>query len=191
MEKSIRNKKAKRLNLLKGSQSHIPSQTNGNANVLINTETAIKKLKIIANEYMGVNNPHGFLTNLRVALGMPDSENISKYGIVNIRKDFHNELRASLRITNHQANAEQYILHNANYEYNLSIVVRRKSRRNTFIPNSNVILDEYVYYGNKMKDIANPLTEIINGIIMFLERGEYKDTTGIALINHSPKVHHR
>ena len=43
MEKSIRNKKAKRLNLLKGSQSHIPSQTNGNANVLINTETTIKK----------------------------------------------------------------------------------------------------------------------------------------------------
>ena len=68
---------------------------------------------------------------------------------------------------------------------NTSIVVRRKQRKNTFIPNENVILDEYVYYGTKMQNVENPLTQIVNGIIVFLQSGEYKDTTGIAFKNQS------
>ena len=39
------NKKAIRLNFLKGSQSHSPSQTNVDAKVQINIETAIPKLE--------------------------------------------------------------------------------------------------------------------------------------------------
>lgn len=181
------NKKAKRPNFRKGSQSHSPSQTNGKAKVEINSEIAIPKLKNLAQRYVGVTDPHGFLTDLRIALGIPDSHGASKYGIVSIPKEDGNILQASLRVTNHQANANTYIDHNANYEYNLSIVVRRKQRKNTFIPNDNVILDEYVYYGTKMQDIENPLTQIVNGIIIFLQSGEYKDTTGIAFKNQSVK----
>ena len=181
------NKKAKRPNFRKGSKSHSPSQTNGKAKVEINSEITIPKLQNLAQRYVGVTDPHGFLTDLRIALGIPDSHGASKYGIVSIPKEDGNILQASLRVTNHQANANTYIDHNANYEYNLSIVVRRKQRKNTFIPNDNVILDEYVYYGTKMQDIENPLTQIVNGIIIFLQSGEYKDTTGIAFKNQSVK----
>lgn len=132
-----------------------------------------------------VSDPHRFLTDLRVALGIPDSQGASKYGVVSIPKEDRSILQASLRVTNHQANANTYIDHDANYKYNLSIVVRRKQRKNTFIPNENVILDEYVYYGTKIQGIENPLTQIVNGIIVFLQSGEYKDTTGVAFKNQS------
>ena len=145
------NKSAKRLNFHKGSLSHSPSQTNGDAKVQINSEIAIPKLQKLAETYFGVSDPHRFLTDLRVALGIPDSQGASKYGVVSIPKEDGSILQASLRVTNHQANANTYIDHDANYKYNLSIVVKRKQRKNTFIPNENVILDEYVYYGKNAK----------------------------------------
>ena len=51
------NKKNIRLNFLKGSQSHSPSQTNVDAKVQINIETAIPKLEKIAQKYVGIINP--------------------------------------------------------------------------------------------------------------------------------------
>lgn len=185
IEEVRKNKSAKRPNFHKGSLSHSPSQTNGGAKVQINSEIAIPKLQKLAETYLGVSDPHRFLTDLRVALGIPDSQGASKYGVVSIPKEDGSILQASLRVTNHQANANTYIDHDANYKYNLSIVVRRKQRKNTFIPNENVILDEYVYYGTKMQNVENPLTQIVNGIIVFLQSGEYKDTTGIAFKNQS------
>ena len=185
IEEVRKNKSAKRLNFHKGSLSHSPSQTNGDTKVQINSEIAIPKLQKLAETYFGVSDPHRFLTDLRVALGIPDSQGASKYGVVSIPKEDGSILQASLRVTNHQANANTYIDHDANYKYNLSIVVRRKQRKNTFIPNENVILDEYVYYGTKMQNVENPLTQIVNGIIVFLQSGEYKDTTGIAFKNQS------
>ena len=184
--KNVRNKNAKRLNLLKGRQPRNPSQTNGGAKIRINSEIAIPKLKKLAQDYIGVTDPQGFLTDLRIALGIPNSQGASKYGEVTIPKEDGSELKASLRITNHQANAEQYIKHNANYEYNLSIVVRRKERRNAFTPHEDVRLDEYVYYGKNIAQVENPLSQIVNGIIEFLQNGKYEDTTGVALKNTSP-----
>ncbi len=186
-----KNKKAKHLNFHKGSQSHSPSQMNGAAKVQINSETAIRKLKNLSKKYIGVTNPYGFLTDLRIALGLPDAKGVSKYGVVTIPKEGYEQLLVSLRITNHQANANTYIEHDSNYAYNLSIVVRRKQRKNTFVSNENVILDEYVYYETKMKNIENPLTKIINGIIEFLKTGEYKDMTGVAFKNQSVKAKDR
>lgn len=185
IEEVRKNKSAKRPNFHKGSLSHSPSQKDGDAKVQINSEIAIPKLQKLAETYFGVSDPHRFLTDLRVALGIPDSQGASKYGVVSIPKEDGSILQASLRVTNHQANANTYIDHDANYKYNLSIVVRRKQRKNTFIPNENVILDEYVYYGTKMQGIENPLTQIVNGIIVFLQSGEYKDTTGVAFKNQS------
>ena len=49
---------------------------------------------------------------------------------------------------------------NANYEYNLSIVIKKKRRKNTFIPNDNVVLDEFVYYGNNLQKVESPLSKI-------------------------------
>ena len=187
-QKNRTNKKAKRLNLRKGSRPHNPSQTNGGAKIQINLEFATNKLKKIAEDYLGIIDLEGFLTDLRVALGIPTSKGASKYGEVRIPKDNGTVLKASLRITNHQANAEQYIKNNANYEYNLSIVVRRKQRKNTFLPHNNVILDEYVYYGKNIAKVENPLTQIVNSIIGFLQSGVYVDTTGVAFKNSSPQT---
>ena len=181
-----KNKKATRLNFHKGSQSHNPSQANSPANININVEVAIAKLHKIVHKNVGITNTQGFLTDLRMALGIPDTPGASKYGLVTMLLGNDVFLQASLRITNHQANAEQYILHNANSEYNLSVVVRREMRRNTFKPHDEVRLDEYVYYGKRMAKVENPLTQIVNSIIGFLRTGIYEDTTGIAFKNSSP-----
>ena len=181
------NKKVTRLNSIRGTQRFTkPSQTNDNANVQINAETAIPKLKKLAQDYIGVVDPYGFLTNLRNALDIPNLEGASKYGLVNIQKDDGSKLEASLRITNHNSNAETYIMHNSNYEYNLSILVRKNFKTNTFKPHDDVRLDEYVYYGKRMAKVENPLTQIVNSIIGFLRTGVYEDTTGIAFKNSSP-----
>lgn len=71
-------------------------------------------------------------------------------------------------------------------EYNLSIVVSKRFKTNTFKPHDDVRLDEYVYYGKKMANVENPLTQIVNSIIVFLQTGVYEDTTGIAFKNSSP-----
>ena len=44
----MKDKNAKRLNFLKGSQSHNPSQTNGSTKIHIDSKTAIPKLKNLA-----------------------------------------------------------------------------------------------------------------------------------------------
>lgn len=120
-------------------------------------------------------------------MGIPNTKGASKYGVVKIPKEDGSVLEASLRITNHNTNAETYISHNANYEYNLSILVRKNFQSNNFKPHDEVKLDEFVYYGRKIAEVENPLTQIINSIIVFLQTGVYKDTTGVAFKNTSPQ----
>ena len=181
-------KKANRLNSIRGTQRFTkPSQTNGDANVQINSEIAIPQLQNLAQKYIGISNPYGFLTDLRNALGIPNAKGASKYGVVTIFRNEESVLQASIRITNHNSNAETYLTHNANYQYNLSILIRKDFKKNTFKPHDAVRLDEYVYYGKKMVKVKDPLTQIINGIIGFLKSGNYIDTTGVAFLNQSPK----
>ena len=183
----MNNENAKRLNFRKGSKPRSPSQTNGNANILIKSNIAIPKLQNLAKKYIGVVDPHGFLTDLRIALNIPNTKGVSKYGYITIPKEDGSVLQASLRITNHNSNANTYITNNTNMDYNLSIVVRNKQRQNTFVPHKDVVLDEYVYYGKRMEKVENPLTQIINSIIGFLQSGVYEDTTNVAFRNHSPQ----
>lgn len=75
-----KNKKANRLNSLSRLEVTSASQTNGGAKIIINNEIVIPKLKELSNIYIGVTNPQGFLTDLRIALGIPDSQGASKYG---------------------------------------------------------------------------------------------------------------
>ena len=78
-----KDKKNIRLNSIRGTQRFTkPSQTNDSANIKINAEIAIHKLEKLAEDYVGVINPYGFLTNLRNALEIPNLEGASKYGVV-------------------------------------------------------------------------------------------------------------
>lgn len=70
IEEVRKNKSAKRPNFHKGSLSHSPSQTNGDAMVQINSEIAIPKLQKLAETYFGVSDPHRFLTDLRCGLNL-------------------------------------------------------------------------------------------------------------------------
>lgn len=186
MKNEDRNKKAIHLNSLSRLEVTSASQTNGSAKIIINNEIAIPKLKELAKLYVGITNPQGFLTDLRVALGVPDSNGASKYGYISVLKDGNRYLQASIRITNHNSNVRTYIDNGVNLEYNLSIVVSKRFKTNTFKPHDDVRLDEYVYYGKKMANVENPLTQIVNSIIVFLQTGVYEDTTGIAFKNSSP-----
>ena len=80
----------------------------------------------------------------------------------------------------HKSPAKQFI------EIPLSIVISKRFKTNTFKPHDEVRLDEYVYYGKRMVKVENPLTQIVNSIIGFLQSGVYEDTTGIAFKNSSP-----
>ena len=73
-----KNKKANRLNSISRLKVTSASQTNGGAKIIINNEIVIPKLKELSNIYIGVTNPQGFLTDLRVSLGIPDSQENGK-----------------------------------------------------------------------------------------------------------------
>ena len=148
-----KNKKAIRLNSISRLEVTSASQTKGNAKIIINNEIAISKLKELAKLYIGVKNPQGFLTDLRMALGIPDSQGASKYAYMIIPQIDGDYLQASLRITNHNSNVKTYIDNGINLEYNLSIVVSKRFKTNTFKPHDDVRLDEYVYYGKRMANV--------------------------------------
>ena len=181
------NKKVKRLNSIRGTQRFTrPSQSSDSANVVINSQVAIQKLHQLSENCMGQNDPYGFLTDLRNALGITNSDGASNYGEVQIPQSDDTIMRVSLRITNHNSNAETYISHNSNYQFNLSILVRKNFQTNRFRPHKDVVLHEYVYYGKKMKNVHNPLSKIVDSIIDYIKTGTYKDSTGVAMVNISP-----
>ena len=180
-------KKVKRLNSIRGTQRFTrPSQSFDCTNVVINSQDAIQSLRQLSQNYFGVNDPHGFLTDLRNALGIIHSDGASNYGEVQIPQSDDSVMKVSLRITNHNSNAETYLTHNANYQFNLSILVRKNFQKNKFKAHKDVVLNEYVYYGKKMKNLQNPLSQIVESIIGYIKTGRYKDTTGIAMVNKSP-----
>ena len=62
-------KKARRSNSVRGTQRFTrPSQANGDANIPTNSEIAIPKLEKLAQIYIGVSAPYGFLTDLQNVL---------------------------------------------------------------------------------------------------------------------------
>jgi len=70
--KWIEKQKAKRTNFVSGeNKSTGASCTNGGAKVQINSGTAKQNLRKVAEKYKNTNNPHGFLTDLSIALGIP------------------------------------------------------------------------------------------------------------------------
>lgn len=178
--------KSDRRNYISRNTSTKASSSIAAANLVIKTGFAtrnLKKLKKGYQEKVDLSDTRGFLSDLRNSLGIPDTKGASKYGVVT-GKGFE----ASISLTNHNANAQTYIDSNANYPYNLRLMIRKRFRKNTFKTNPNVRLEEYVYFGKEMAKctIGNPYLLIIDGIISFLKDGVYHDRTGIAHINISP-----
>lgn len=172
--------------LYKQDYSTSASRVADSANIRIIPEIAIENLKILSESYKGVTTVKGFLTDLCIALGLSDSYGATKYAVVDICRQDGSSLTASLAISNHSANGTTYIQHDANYEYNLRILVRKRFGRNSFRPHIKVRLDEYVYYEERLKRSNKSLDLIADGIICFLRTGIYEDNTGVAFKNVSP-----
>ena len=173
--------------LRRSLSSNRPSCKNDFAKIQINREVAIENLEKLEKSYQYNNQIYGFLTDVKNALGLKPAKGVSRYGVVQIPKDDGTILDASISPTNHHANAQTYIDHNCNCEYNLKIAVRKSKMKGNFKPHDLVVLDEFAYTGAKIKGIDNALSLIIKGIIDFLKTGVYTDLTGVAVPYHSPK----
>ena len=82
--------------------------------------------------------------------------------------------------------AGKYLEHDAN-DFNLSIMVSKRYRKNTFQANPDVVLEEYVYMGRQLEAVESPFSQIALSLAKFLDTGEYVDTTGVAKVNFSPE----
>ena len=136
----------------------------------------------VAKKYAHVNDPEGFITNLKNALGM-SADKASNYNYFVISEK---QMRVSIRVSNHHANAGKYLEHDPN-DFNLSIMVSKRYRKNTFQANPDVILEEYVYMGRQLETVESPFSQIALSLVKFLDTGEYVDTTGVAKVNYSPQ----
>lgn len=161
----------------------LPSHISDSANIEINIEKSIENLKNFKNKYENVVKTPlaSFISDIRGALSLPKEGGISKYGYFAVNGE-----TISIRLSNHNVNANNYIRNNSNYSQNVSIVIKRKDNKNTFKPNDNVILEEFVYLDNRLSKIENPFIGIIDSIIDFLKTGKFDDKTGVALHNVSP-----
>ena len=157
------------------------SQEDDAAKIQIISENARKNLLTVSEKYKGIHDPEGFITNLKRALGM-GADKASNYKVFKIALTGH---RVSIRVSNHHANADKYLEHEAN-DFNLSIMVSKRYRKNTFRPHPDVVLTEYVYMGRQLENVESPYSQIAKSIAGFLETGEYIDTTSIAKVNMSP-----
>ena len=96
-----------------------------------------------------------------------------------------NRMRVSIRVSNHHANSRKYLEHEPN-DFNLSVMVSKRYRKNTFQADSGVVLKEFVYMGRQLETVESPFSQIATSLAQFLEMGEYVDTTGVAKVNVSP-----
>ena len=157
------------------------SQEDDAAKIQIISENARIKLLIVSKKYAGIHDPEGFITNLKRALGM-GTDKASNYKVFKIARTGH---RVTIRVSNHHANAIKYLEHEAT-DFNLSIMVSKRYRKNTFRPHPGVMLKEYVYMGRQLEKVDSPYSQVAKSIAGFLETGEYVDTTGVAKVNVSP-----
>ena len=158
------------------------SQENDAAKIQKILELTKEKLNSLAESYKQVKEPKGFIFDLKTALGM-NPKSASGYAVFEIGK---NQMKVSIRVSNHHANAGKYLEHDPN-DFNLSIMVSKRYRKNTFQANPDVILEEYVYMGRQLEAVESPFSQIALSLARFLDTGEYVDTTGVAKVNFSPE----
>lgn len=101
--------------------------------------------------------------------------------------DIGNGLIVTIRASAHNADAGNYVKDgNVHGDSNLSIVLQKRSRRNTFRQNDAVKLEEYVYVDSRIASVENPLSQIAISLVNYLTYGNYVDTTGVAIPHKSP-----
>ena len=172
------------LNPLKASQS------SDSAKIRTDIEETKFRLKKLADKWTGVNTVHGFLTDLWIALriAVPDRTqqkggNSSRYAAF----DIGNGVIVTIRASAHNADAENYIKEgNVQGDSNLSIVLQKRNRKNSFKPNDLVKIEEYVYVDSRLVSVENPLSQIALSLVNYLNDGINIDTTGVAIPHISP-----
>lgn len=153
-------------------------------------ESTKQKLFQLANKVKGYNQVEGFLNLLWEALGIGGKNNKdggtpSRYAafrlpdgstrVITIRGSAHNT-----KCSTYKQNG------NINGDENVSVVLQSKRRKNTFEPDESVVLEEYVYVNDRIVRIEDPLSKIAIDIANYLDKGFYKDSTGVAFAHYSP-----
>lgn len=168
----------------------IASQLSSSAKIRTDVEETKSRLINLSKKWMGVNKVDGFLSDLWKALAIETTQgkqrkggNPSRYAAFRI----NGQSIVSIRASAHNANAENYSKNNnVNGDNNLSIVLQKRNRKNSFNPHETIRLEEYVYTDNRIALVDNPLSQIALSLIGFLEVGTYIDTTGVAILHTSP-----
>ena len=170
------------------------SQPSNGTNIRKDIEPTKENLRNLAERWKGVNQVHGFLSELWNALGIASSNgkqqkggNPSRYAAFQLQDG--TVLTVTIRASAHNANADTYLKDgNINGDTNLSIVLQKRSKKNTFVPHDDVQLSEYVYVENRLSSVESPLSQIAMSLIGYLTNGEYVDTTGVAIAHISPQT---
>lgn len=116
-------------------------------------------------------------TDICRALGI-ENQMASHYGGFNI-----DGFECSIRVSNHNSNANTYEI---NLNNNISLKIRPKGSKNSFIPSSNVTLEEFTYFDYMIQQDKDLVLDIIDSLIGYLTTGEYVDESGLAKKNYSP-----
>jgi hypothetical protein len=182
MHQPEQNKKSHSLELISRPEATTASQKNDAAKIQKKVDVAIKNLKNVAKIYEGIKDPSGFITNLKLALGITPHHASDYY----VFETGNPPRSVSVRISNHNAKAVNYEKHRS-ADCHISIVVKgRRRTANTFEASDNVSLVEYVYMEKSLRSVENPYSKIAESIALFLENGYYNDATGVAKVNVSP-----
>ena len=118
-------------------------------------------------------------TDLCRALGI-EGQSASSYGGFVI-----DCFECSIRVSNHNSNAHTYDIDLNN---NISLKIRPKGNKNSFIPSENVTLEEFTYFDSMINQDKNLVLDIIDSLIGYLSTGEYVDESGLVKNNYSPDL---
>ena len=159
----------------------ILSTTGNGAKLQYPVESAKSELDKLASEFQGVRTTKSFIAGISQALGSPE---------VLRRQSFYYELARgenvvlTLRLSNHNANAENH----DGKTPEISIVIKSRRQPNRFHGSESTDVTEYVYFKEDISTSpADVLSQIARDLIGLLETGEYRDTSGVAVVNRSGK----
>lgn len=158
--------------------SSVDSDAITSTKVTIIRSSAKHELNNLQWKYSDRSITRGFLSDLAKALGYRGEVKQSYYF------DFVAEdgTPYTLRLSNHIVNTEN--IHDDISE--ISIVIKSRRKPNNFYPSEKNVV-EYVYFKeNIAQSQDNVLGLIVADIREMLDTGEYKDRSGIAVINRSP-----
>lgn len=118
-------------------------------------------------------------TDICSALGIA-SQTASHYGSFKI-----DGFEYTIRVSNHNSNANTY---NITLGNNISLKIRPKDSKNSFIPSRNATVEEFTYFDSMIQQDNNLVYDIIDSIMGYLSTGEYIDESGLAKKNYSPNL---